>query len=181
MAYEIEYKVFLESKLDIINMLTNIGCIWGKKKRQYDQTYYKKEFTDANSEKEIFLRIRQEDNNNNILTLKQILNNMEVLEFESTIGNPDEIAKMIRLIGFEEYVTINKLRTEGKLNSFSICLDEVENLGEFLEVEMLVEDNCERETAKKEIQNFLLFIGINSEQICTKRYHTMLRELYNRR
>ena len=162
-------------------MLTNVGCIWERKKRQYDQTYYRKEFMDTNSEKEIFLRIRQEDNNNHILTLKQILNNMEVIEYESTIGNPDEIIKMIQLIGFEEYVTINKLRTEGKLNNFSICIDEVDDLGEFLEIEMLVEDNCERETAKKDLQKFLLSIGINCEQICNKRYHTMLRELYKRR
>lgn len=178
MAYEIELKVFLENKLDTISTLTNMGCIWGRKKRQYDQTYYKKDLMGAKSEKEIFLRIRQEDNNKNILTLKQIINNMEVLEYESTIGNPDEIAKMIQLIGYEEYVTINKVRTEGKLNNFTICLDEVENLGEFLEVEMLVEDNCDRNAAKREIQKFLSSIGVNYKQICNKRYHTMLRELY---
>lgn len=123
--------------------------------------------------------IRYEDNNN-ILTFKQILNDLEVIEFESLIGNPSEIAKMMPFLGFEEYVSISKIRMEGRLNNLSICLDKVDELGYFLEVEKIVEESKEREKAKKELQNFLLSLEINLEQICHKRYHTMLYELHDK-
>ncbi len=173
MAYEIELKAFLQNKDTIVKTLTNKGCIWKKEKKQYDKTYYKKE-SDYN---DLFFRIRCEDDKNYTLTLKQILNSIEVIEYESTIGNPDAISNMIQQIGFEEYVTIKKIRVEGKLDDFSICLDEVADLGSFIEVEKIVEENSERENAKKEIREFLSAIGVNLDHICSKRYHTMIFEL----
>lgn len=56
----------------------------------------------------------------------------------------------------------------------------MDQLGYFLEVEKIVENNKERNRTKKELQNFLLSLGINLEQICHKRYHTMLYELHNK-
>lgn len=179
MAYEIELKVSLDDKDNILNVLTNRGCNWKNSKKQYDKIYYKKDYTDINSKKDIFLRIRYEDNNS-ILTFKQILNDLEVIEFESSIGNPCEIVKMMPFLGFESYVSINKVRMEGELDHISICFDEVEDLGYFLEVEKIVEKTTERNNAKKELQNFLLSLGIDLEQICHKRYHTMLYELHNK-
>ncbi len=179
MAYEIELKVSLEDKDFVLETLTKRGCNWEKSKKQYDKIYYKKDYTDFNSRKDIFLRIRYEDNNN-ILTFKQILNDLEVIEFESLIGNPSEIAKMMPFLGFEEYVSISKIRMEGKLNNLSICLDEVDELGYFLEVEKIVEESKERDKTKKELQNFLLSLEINLDQICHKRYHTMLYELHDK-
>ena len=180
MAYEIELKVLLEDKDVVLEALRKRGCIWEKPKRQCDKIYYKKDYTDLRTKKDIFLRIRNEDNNS-ILTFKQILNDLEVVEFESVIGSPSEIAKMIPFLGFEEYVSINKMRTSGKLNNLTICFDAVEDLGYFLEIEIIVEQNEERERAKQELQSFLLSLGISPEQICKKRYHTMLYELQNKR
>lgn len=94
MAYEIELKVSLKDNDIIFETLSKRGCNWKKSKKQYDKIYYKKDNTDFNSRKDIFLRIRCEDNNN-ILTFKKILNDLEVIEFESMIENPSEIAKMM--------------------------------------------------------------------------------------
>lgn len=181
MAYEIELKVFLKDKDTIIDALTSRGCIWKEKTRQYDKTYCNKRLTDVEpNNKDIFLRIRHEDNNNSILTLKKILNDTEVIEFESTVGNPEDISKMIQLIGFQEYVVINKIRMEGKLDEFLICIDEVEELGTFLEIEKVIEDDNKRDKTKKELQRFLLSLGIDLEQVCNKRYHTMIYDLHNK-
>lgn len=176
MAYEIELKVFLKDKDNIIKSLEKKGCIWYVEKKQHDKVFYKKEFANNISTNDIFIRIRYE-NNNSILTLKQILNDTEVKEFESTVGNPNEIIKMFQLLGFKEYVKINKTRIEGKIKDFSICIDEVENLGSFLEIEKITEREDKRAEINLELQDFLLSLGISLEQICNKRYHTMIYEL----
>lgn len=173
MAYEVEMKVYLENKEYVVNLLTNIGCSWEKEKVQYDRIFYKKDMENQ----ELFFRIRNENNVNYILTLKQILNEVEVVEFESSISDPNEVMKMILKIGFKEYVTINKSRMEGKVNNFSVCVDNVEGLGDFLEVEKIVLESCERDDAKRELEMFLFSLGIKTDRICKKRYHTMICEL----
>lgn len=54
MAYEIELKVSLEDKDFVLETLTKRGCNWEKSKKQYDKIYYKKDYTDFNSRKDIF-------------------------------------------------------------------------------------------------------------------------------
>lgn len=174
MAYEIEIKVRLENMDTIINKLAQKGCVWISQNRQYDKIYSQKN-KNINSEV-IFMRIRHE-NNEDILNLKQIVDSTEVVEFESFIGSPDEIEKMINLIGFEEYITVDKIRLKGRLNDISICVDDVKRLGFFLEIEKIVKSKDECDRTKIMLQNLLISLGIGLEQICNKRYHTMLYEL----
>ena len=174
MAYEIEIKVRLENRDTIINKLAQKGCVWISQNRQYDKIYSQKN-KNLNSEV-IFMRIRHE-NNEDILNLKQIVDSTEVVEFESFIGSPDEIEKMINLIGFEEYITVDKIRLKGRLNDISICVDDVKRLGFFLEIEKIVKSKDECDRTKIMLQNLLISLGIGLEQICNKRYHTMLYEL----
>lgn len=166
MAYEIEIKAFIGDKHHIMSVLTDKGCIWGETRRQHDEVYHMQN-------QEIFFRIRSE-NNKNLLTFKKIIDNLEVVEYESEIGNCEEVKRMILALGFEEYVIINKERTTGKLDEFNICLDEVESLGNFIEAEKIIEDESKRKSTKRELAQFLLSLGINEEQVCNMRYHTML-------
>lgn len=176
MAYEAELKVFITDKSFVFQKLTQMGCVWGKVKRQYDKIYCKKEEASIQSENyKLYLRIRHEENRS-ILTLKQILDQIEVIEYESAVENSCEVIKMIHLLGFEELVTVKKVRREGKLGDFSICLDEVEELGSFIEIEKIVENDQNRDKVKRELFEFLKQIGAGLEQICEKRYHTMIYE-----
>lgn len=61
-------------------------------------------------------------------------------EYETEIGSPDQMEKILSGIGFEPVAGVCKVRqylTRGKMTA---CLDQVENLGDFLELEMLAED-----------------------------------------
>ena len=180
MAYEVEVKAYVQNKNTIVNKLSELGCQWKHKKKQYDVIYHNFQQRDISSQKAIFFRIRMESGKQKFLTMKQILSKTEVVEFESSIGNPKEITKMIETIGFKEYVIVEKERLEGTFENFLICVDKVKKLGNFIEVEKLVQDVSEMEVAGQQIQRFLQLLEIEPEQICDERYHTMLYELENK-
>ncbi|MDO4419259.1 MAG: class IV adenylate cyclase [Ruminococcus sp.] len=171
--YEVEIKAYLDNKEEIIQKLILLGCIWDKKIKQYDIIYRLNDTLDSN---EIYMRIRHENSTRPILTFKKILNSFEVIEYETVIDNSDELKKMLQLIGFKEYAIINKSRQVGIIGEITICLDDVEGLGAFIEVEKKVENSHERECTLSDLKNFIFSLGINSKQLCNKRYHTMINE-----
>lgn len=176
MSYEVELKVKIENYADMLEVLNQRGCIWEKTVRQSDRIYYQPSRQNTSGERDLFFRIRSE-NGRHILTLKQILDSTEVVEYESLIGNEKEVEKMLYLLQFEDYVTVAKTRKTGAVGDITICMDEVDQLGCFMEVEKVVASDGEREKARKELNGFLEELGTGKGQVCDKRYHTMMREL----
>ncbi len=176
MSYEVELKAHVKEKERLLNKLSEMGCCWDDEKTQYDRIFYKPDDTALNLKGDVFLRIREESGQEKFLTLKRIQSKTNVIEFESMIGNSDEVARMLREIGFSKYVEIEKNRMEGKIADIVICIDEVKGLGCFIEVEKIVHNDSEIESAEQKVREFLLSLGVNLDQICDKRYHTMLHE-----
>lgn len=59
-------------------------------------------------------------------------------EYEVAIDDPDTARKMLEALGFKHLVTVKKTRSEFVVGTdFTIALDLVEGLGEFIEVEAL--------------------------------------------
>jgi adenylate cyclase class 2 len=61
-------------------------------------------------------------------------------EYETPIGNPEVMLKILDATGFKPIVTVKKHRDEFVWGEFVIAFDTVEGLGEFIEVESKSED-----------------------------------------
>jgi len=181
MPYEIEVKASVDN-LDIIKeKLSGRGCIWLKQIHQCDRIY-SVYWTQINNEmrERVFLRVRSENGIDNILTFKCVLDSMEVVEHESTIGQPQEVIEIIKWLGFKEYAIVNKRRLVGKLNGYNICLDDVDELGCFIELERIADEESLRVSIKNSLQGMLASLGIDEKQICNERYHVMIHNLRKR-
>ena len=63
----------------------------------------------------------------------------------------------------------------------SICIDNIESLGNFIEVEILSEENeKQKNEALKTIEEFLDKLEISKEDYEEKRYDTLMYELNNK-
>ncbi|MDE5630372.1 MAG: hypothetical protein K2I70_02115, partial [Bacilli bacterium] len=76
----------------------------------------------------------------------------------------------------KEWVSVNKIRRYSKFENVNICMDEVERLGFFIELELLIDD-----TMKKDYESVLLdyanSLGIDTTRRINSHYDTMISEL----
>jgi adenylate cyclase class 2 len=177
--FEVEVKTYLSNTNRIIDILNNKGCIFETPIIQKDDVFVHKSIQNANIPNgSNVLRIRTE-NDMHLLTLKQMQNSFETIELETIIDNPDAVTEMLILLGYKRFVAINKKRIQSKYNNFLLCIDEVEYLGNFLEVELLVKKEEEKSAALEQIHYFLNELGISKNDICHERYHIMLYNKIN--
>jgi len=129
MNYEVELKAPCKDAREKVEQL---GADYKTSEHQKD-TYYRHPSRDYKKTDEA-LRIRK--TGSHYLTYKGPkkegdLKTREEIEFQV----PDIIYALLERLGFEEAFTIEKLRHTYILNGLTICCDEVEGLGEYVEVE----------------------------------------------
>lgn len=170
---EIEVKAKIADKEAVKKQLENLGCVFSEPVRQEDAIY-----SDPAIPFEVFkpdinlLRIRKE-NGKIIFTLKRPqINEQDALEHETEIKNAVEMEAAIKLLGFEKMVEVRKTRQTAKYKNYTICLDEVEGLGSFVEVETFSDDG-DPEKIQEEIFKFLLSLGVKPEDRITQGYDTL--------
>ncbi|RLE48329.1 class IV adenylate cyclase [Candidatus Woesearchaeota archaeon] len=169
----IEVELRFKLREEIKDKLKQLGAKTISKSVEND-TYFK---FGEDKERRFIIRIRKK-NGVETLTFKgsSLLNEDSAWqEWEAKISNSDNLKKLLLSNGFIELVKINKLREKFKLENFEINLDEVENLGKFVEVEVLGNDP---EKARSLIMNFVQNkLGVPKDAIIQKGYvKLMLKE-----
>ena len=82
-------------------------------------------------------------------------------EFETEIDNAENTFKIIKKLGFEELIRIESEKHTYTNSEYEIVLEDVKNLGLFIEVEKLTETQDEKvEEVKEEIRSFLKTLNI---------------------
>ena len=89
----------------------------------------------------------------------------------SDLGNAETFLKRL---GFTVSGRVEKIREKWQLDTITITLDNVKNLGEYIELEMLVEDNVDHAVSRlKEIAERL---GLDTNQQILSSYLTLIEE-----
>lgn len=94
-------------------------------------------------------------------------------EFETPVDGGTTRSILLAL-GFYESGIVKKTREVYRFENMTICLDKVEGLGEFMEVEIVAESNIE--THRKQIFSFLANFGIREEDSIRTSYLEMVLE-----
>lgn len=170
---EIELKFRVKDLENLIDKLKSLGCEIGEVISQNDTIYV----TDLNNvestEGSIWLRVRKENEKTELNFKKQSARIQESQEIEFGVDSYEKANQFLEVLGYQKWVVVNKKRRYSKYLEYNLCIDVVERLGSFLEIELLVEENDTKdyipellEVAKK----FQLF----ENDIVNSHYDTMI-------
>ena len=180
---EIEIKLRVNDLDALEKKLTDSGLVISKEITQDDMVYVPQDAIDPFSNVkvgDIFIRIRKQ-NGTNTLTLKQQRGvGLDKTEHETKIDDSEQMHQILLLMGWKPAAQVIKKRKKGKLGEYEVCLDAVEELGNFVELEKLADDNVDPEKIKKELFEALKPYGLTQKDEETKGYDILMYQLKNK-
>ena len=84
-------------------------------------------------------------------------------EYEFAVDDGNAARQMLTALGWQEIVTVDKVRLESKTKDYTICIDEVAKLGLFIELEVLTEDSADVKNIQQQMRNFLKNLDIDGK------------------
>jgi len=174
---EVEIKAKVDDFNDIKQRLKEKGATFIKTSNQTDRLFFISKFLDSENkivEGGIVARIREDDRK--VLELKEISRAKGGVEIKFDISNVDTIKGFLNKLGFQEGFTMKKNREYFEYKNFEICLDLVEQLGNFIEVERLVTSKSEKDKAKEECLNLLKQLAPDSK-IENRKYGDIIQDM----
>ena len=97
-------------------------------------------------------------------------------EYEFAVDDGNMARQMLTALGWQEVVTVDKVRLESKTEDYTICIDEVAGLGLFIELEVLADDDANTDNIQQQMYSFLKNLNIDGELWKTP-YDTSIRNL----
>lgn len=181
---EVEVKARVSNPSLVLAKLGDLNVKFGPPIAQHDRV-----FSPASAKEEFgtpqigvnFLRVRRQGDES-LLTLKRSeTNELDSFELETTVSDPDQAEKMLEALGYVLVSEIKKVRRKSQLKDVEICLDEVELLGTFIELEKLLENDGDVSGVQDELFNFLKGLGIDDSDRIEQGYDTLMETTLKKR
>lgn len=99
-------------------------------------------------------------------------------EYEFVVDAGNTARQMLAALGWQEIVTVDKVRLESRTKDYTICIDEVAKLGLFIELEILTEDDANAGDIQQQMYTFLKNLNIDGE-LWKIPYDISIRNLQN--
>ncbi|MFW6384018.1 MAG: class IV adenylate cyclase [Halodesulfurarchaeum sp.] len=96
-------------------------------------------------------------------------------EHETVVRDPDALASILEALGFEPAATVTKRRHRYDLDGVAVTLDEVEELGEFVEVETGVK-RSDIDAARDRVTATIAALGLSDATPIQESYLELLLE-----
>jgi len=174
MRKEVEVKARIFDKKLIEEKLQDLECALSEPVRQEDAIYVNHNHPfDQHVPGNQYLRIRQ-SNNQALFTVKQPLSNdLDAIEHEVAIDDAEEMREILLMLGYREEIQVKKYRRKAQYGEYEICLDDVDALGSFIEVEKITDEE-DSEAVQNELFEFLMSLGIRKEDRIEQGYDTLV-------
>jgi len=137
-------------------------------KHTIDEYYYdpKREELKPDKNKELnhCLRLRTTNNEYSITYKDDIFENGKWLysnEYETKVENIDITREIFNKLGLKKLIEIDNKKETYKYNEYEIVIEDVKNLGLFMEVEYCTNEDIDIKKKKEEIQDFIDNLDIN--------------------
>lgn len=176
---EVEIKIRIADVESLIKQLESQGCKLSEALTQEDVVYIPNEIPGVPAPAGTnVLRIRKQGGKT-IFTLKQSSagNHLAKLEHEVEIENGQEMERIIMLLGFKEIARTTKTRRKCKLADYEICVDRVDELGDFLEMEKMTSEDPKK--VQDTMLELLYKIGIDVSQRVNVGYDVLYFQKHN--
>ncbi len=177
---EIEIKIKVKDLESIKKQLEEKGCILSNPISQRDVIYSKdgdtQEWGNA-KEGDITIRIRHLNNGAELTLKKQKSSELDNLEYETEVKDPEALHNILLTLGYTPIVEVKKVRQKGRMGKYEICLDQVEQLGSFVELETLTSDDVDPERTQEELYRVIESFGLSRNDEEVRGYDTQIYQL----
>lgn len=175
---EIEIKIRIGDVESLKKKLSGLGAVFKERVENVDQ-YFTSEHRDFLATKEC-LRIRTlSKDRNSILTYKPPTTaKMKKAKFvwkdeiEFEIKDYGGLIRILDCLGCKPIATVYKTREKFELNGFTLAIDEVKELGFFMEIEKISDDNVSY--VKKDMWKILKQLGFSKEDVEPTNYRDLV-------
>jgi adenylate cyclase class 2 len=173
MKMEIEVKAKVRNLDDLVSKLKEIGCVLNEPVVQDDCIYNKKGIDlSSHNHGTSVLRIREQKGRIVFTLKKDRSNELDCIEKEIEVNDKNTLEEIIELLDFEKTIEVHKKRQKGKYGDYEICLDEVDGIGFFIEVEKMSDEDGEK--VQNELFDFLQTLGISKGDRVLIGYDTLV-------
>lgn len=151
MAKEIELTFDLQNKEEVVNFL-NENADFEKEENQID-IYYNLPHRNFLKKKPVneWLRLRKSDKSCSI-NYKNYYDNQPICdEYEEEINGIENVEDIFSAIGIQEMIRVNKNRKIRKYKGYTICIDSVDELWDFIEIETIRDWDEDFDNIKQEL------------------------------
>jgi adenylate cyclase class 2 len=180
---EIEIKLKVASLDTIASTLESLGATISKPITQKDINFIYKDdvkWFEPLKSKWVYPRLRIQEGKPLILTVKKPLKNeSDCREHELHIDDADELREIMDMFEYTEGITVIKTRRTCTFQDYTITLDEVENLGSFIEIERVVTDGDPEKIQDEMLEFAKKTFDIKSEALILKGYDILTYEKQN--
>ena len=115
------------------------------------------------------LRLREKNNDYSITFKDDVFDGAKWLysnEYETKIEDINVLRTIFDKIGLKKFIKIDNKKETYTYNNYEIVLEDVKDLGLFIEVELCTNDDVDVKKVKEEIQEFIDSLGLNiSEEL----------------
>lgn len=182
---EIEIKVRLQDKEGLLAALAGKGVALGEPVHQRDQVFGLPGEAGGDGNTAPWLRVRTEtrgygenETKRALFTLKRsVTGQLDSIERETEVGDPDVMIAIVKDLGFVPFSDLSKARQTGKLNNVEVCIDSVEGLGDFMELEQLADENADPAAITDDLWRIMAELGISRQDEVTDGYDILMRKL----
>ncbi len=177
---EIEIKAKVTNLSKLLDTLASKHISLSKPVKQHDVVYSVPGVKD-NAPGSVWLRLRTENDTKTILTLKkQHRGGLDSIEYETEVSDGAEMEKIISLLGFELYSDLIKVRRKAKIGDIEICVDDVRDLGLFIEAEKLSDEDTDGQAVQDELWRLLEELEIFRSNEVFEGYDVLHRKRNNK-
>ena len=162
---EIEVKYRIRDSEALLAALEMRGIELGPPVGQDDQAYAPSGSSYSDGRQGVpFARLRTMAGQH-VFTLKRPAENLlSCEEHETDVTNRDQMHGAILAMGFRPTVRIVKVRRTARYREMLLCVDELDGLGWFLEVERMVSGDVPGEIVQAELCRFVESLGLEAER-----------------
>jgi adenylate cyclase, class 2 len=176
---EVEVKFRVGDRRALLAALAARGIGVGPPVRQDDQAYAPSgwEYGDARGGVP-FARLRTAGGRHTFTVKRPAENVLSCEEHETPVADREQMHRAVLAMGFRATVRIGKTRRVAVIagGDVTLCVDDVDGLGTFLEVERLVPDGVPGEAVQADMARFVASLGIDAERTEVS-YDTLVRAL----
>lgn len=177
---EIEVKARIESTQSIVDALQAQNIAVTSPVTQHDIVYGPKGVDGEGDNTAPWLRVRIETKNDTTTSYftmkKSITNQMDSIEHETIIDDPEELESIIKHLDFELFSDLTKTRQKAHVGEIEICIDYIEALGAFVEAEKLTADDVNYELVVEELWTILEQFGATRQDEVTDGYDVLMKK-----
>jgi adenylate cyclase class 2 len=173
---EVEVKAHVEDPRRVERSIIEIGATPIGIDNQAD-TYYNDQVHDFEKTDEA-LRVRAQDNRFFLTYKGPKIDKVSKTrkEYQVEINDANGMGDILSSLGFFPVATVIKKRKNYRIGDFLISLDEVRNLGNFIEIEISVKNPWNYEEKVESIFKIIEKLGISRETTIRKSYLEMVLE-----